>query len=130
VAQRLLLVLEDLEEGQDLRQVERVPDPITRAQELDHGPELVGELPACDQLAHATAVHAIDLREIEQDLPATFRHQSVNDLAQQLLPVLGNEVPVEVNDDHILCVANASLHGPIVDRRKPLVPVRGVVVYT
>jgi hypothetical protein len=130
VTESLLLVLEHLEERQDLREVERVPDPITWTQELDAGPELVGELPACHQLPDAAAVHAIDLREIEQDLPPSFRDQPINDLTQQLLAVLGNEVAVEVNDDHILRVTNASLHGPIVDRREASAPFQGVVVYT
>lgn len=109
-----LLILEDLDERQDLAEVQRVLDPVPRAEQLDGGAELVGQLPAGHQFSHTAAVHSFHAREVQEDLPPPLCNELADHLAEHLVAILSNEISSEVNDDHITNVADVRFHGVIV----------------
>ena len=88
VVQGVLLVLEDVEDGEERREVEGLLDPLREPQEPQLGTERVAELVARDELADPGAVDDLDPGEVQEDLLPPLGQELVHDLAQDLVPDL------------------------------------------
>src|SRR4029079_18610152 len=75
-----LLVLVDVEHGQESRDVQRLLDARALVQDLQGGAQVARRLEPGHQLTQARAVHEGDLREVEQDLLPVLAQELVDRL--------------------------------------------------
>src|SRR5450830_234433 len=104
------LLVVDLEDGQELRKVQALPDPFVQIQEFQLRAEALADLQAGHELARSRAIDTRHFGEIEEDLLPPLGEERVHDVAEDLVADSREKLPLEIDDHDVLRLADFHVH--------------------
>lgn len=107
---RLVFVLEDLEEPICLGNLENIPDPWGGLQKLEITPPVAGAGQTRDQHSETGRVDGIDLGHRQQQLVMTLVELPTNILVHRCCTTSQRESAVELENSHITAIVYFDFH--------------------
>src|SRR5512138_3104809 len=108
---RVVLRVESLEDGQELRNRQKIRDALRQIEQLQVAPLPADRGVGTDDFAKTRAVHVRDVREVQQNLSMALVDQAVDLVLQQFVALAQRDLALQVEHYDVADSPFIDLHG-------------------